>query len=130
MAANNEGVNNKKTQQDFVNFGTPAISPLVVYRNDEGNWNGHADNNSDFHKVMTILQTRCEIYAVGEINGLNFTLLVTDNTLAADAGDDRPGGPNDYEDLDYLENEVLVGCGVGVKIYNGKLRGDSISYNC
>ena len=128
MAANNEGVNNKKTQQHFVNFGTPAISPLVVYRNDEGNWDGHADNNSDFHKVMTILQTRCEIYAVGEINGLNFTLLVADNTLAADAGDDR--APTNDEDLDYLENEVLVGCGVGVQIYNGKLRGDSISYNC
>lgn len=130
MAANNEGVNNKKTQHDFQNFGTPSIHPLVVRYNQVGDWTGHENNDSEFHKVMTILQTRCEIYGVGEVDGDYFTLLVVDNTLAADAGDDRPGGANNYEDLDYLQAEVLAGCGVDVRIYNGKLRGDGITYNC
>jgi hypothetical protein len=127
MAANAEGVNNKKTQHDFVNFGTPAIHPLVVVRNDEGDFTGHADNNSDFHKVMTILQTRMEIYAVGAVSGTTFTLMVVDNTLAADAGNER--APTSVPDLDYLQNEVLAGCGVGVRIYNGKIVGSGISYD-
>jgi hypothetical protein len=126
MANNGQGVNYKKTQHDFVNFGTPAIHPLVVVRND-GDFSGHANNDSDFHKVMAILQTRMEIYAVGEVSGTTFTLMVVDNTLAADAGNDR--APTTIPDLDYLQNEVSAGCGIGVRIYNGKIIGSNISYD-
>jgi hypothetical protein len=127
MANNGQGVNYKKTQHDFVNFGTPAIHPLVVVRNDEGDFTGHADNDSDFHKVMAILQTRMEIYAVGAVSGTTFTLMVVDNTLAADDGNER--APTSTPDLDFLQNEVSNGCGIGVRIYNGKISGTSINYD-
>lgn len=126
MANNGQGVNYKKTQQDFVNFGTPAIHPLVIDKS-SGNWDNPEDNDSDFHKVMTILQTRMEIYAVGQINADKFTLLVVDNTLAADDGNER--APTTVPDLDYLQNEVVNGCGVAVRIYNGKIVGTGIQYD-
>ena len=127
MANNLQGVNYKKTQQDFVNFGTPAIHPLVVLHQ-TGSWTNPENNDSEFHKVMTILQTRMEIYAVGQVSGNAFTLLVVDGTLAADSGDDR--APNNYEDLDYLASEISSGCGVSVRIFNGKIEGTNISYDC
>ena len=131
MANNGQGVNYKKTQDDFNNFGTPAIYPLVIERVDAGNFNNPRDNDSDFHKVMAVLQTRMEIYSVGQVEGGNFTVLVNWNTLAQDAtASENTGSPNvDAGDLDYLQTEVFNATGVDLRIYHGKIVGTEIDYN-
>jgi hypothetical protein len=132
MAANNEGVNNKKSTHDTFNYGTPNIYPLVITRTDEGNFTGHELNNSDFHKVLNYMQTRgVEIYGIGEVSGTQFTVLVNWNTLAQDNTDDENlGYPNIADgDLDYLENEISNALGISVTIYHGKIVADDIGYN-
>lgn len=122
------GANARKTQHDTFNYGTPGISPLVVQRLDEGDFSNSGNANSDFHKVMAVIQTRAEIYGIGRIGGNFFTLLVRDDTLAADDGDDR--APNITEDLDYLEDEVFNATGIDCNIENGKIVSDGIDYDC
>jgi hypothetical protein len=67
------GQNNQKVTEDTFNYGTPRVYPLVINRNDEGNWAGYADSGSDFFKVINYLQGRgVEIYGIGEVSGTGF----------------------------------------------------------
>jgi hypothetical protein len=125
------GANARKTTHATFNYGTPNIFPLVITRDDEGDWTGYASAGSDFHKVMTVIQTRAELYGIGEVNNNQFTILVNWNTLAQDA---TPSENADYPqttdgDLDYLEAEVLAATGITVTIYHGKIEEDDIEYN-
>lgn len=131
MPDNGQGVNNKKTQHDFQNFGTPAIYPLVIERTDEGDFTGYELNNSDFHKVMTVLQSRCEVYGVGEVENARFTIFVNWNTLAQDgAASENTGSPQvDTGDLDYLQTEIFAATGVDVRVWHGKVVGSEIDFN-
>lgn len=129
MAANNEGVNNKKSAHDTFNYGTPRVYPLVIRRNDEGSFNGHADNNSDFHKVLNYLQGRgVEIYGVGQISGNLVTILTNWGNVPKDNGDNQE--PDDTSDIDLLRVEILAGTGIGVDVWYGKIQGSNISYDC
>ena len=132
MANSGQGVNNKKVTHDTFNYGTPEVYPLVINRNDEGDWTGFADNNSDFHKVLNYMQGRgVEIYGIGEVSGNYFTVFVNWNTLAQDStADENLGYPNIADgDLDYLENEISDNLSIGVNIWHGKVRADDIVYN-
>lgn len=122
------GYNSNIARTDKFDFGTPQIYPLVVNRNDEGDWTGSNLPDSDYFKVLRTIQNRAEIYGVGEISGTMFTLLVRWYTLAQDSGDSFE--PNDEDDLGYLEQEISDSCGVGVNVWAGKIQGDNISYNC
>lgn len=125
------GANNRKTTHGTFNYGTPKIYPLVLEREDAGNFTGHADANSDFHKVMAVIQTRAEIYGIGEVENARFTILVNWNTLAQDAtASENTGEPNaDAGDLDYLQTEIFNATGVDVRVYHGKFVGSEIDYN-
>lgn len=125
------GANNRKTVHDTFNYGTPVIYPLVVQRTDEGDWSGHASAGSDFHKVMSVIQTRAEIYGIGEVEGTGFTILVNWNTLAQDAtASENTGEPEvDNGDLDYLQTEIFNATGVDVRVYHGKIVGTEIDFN-
>ena len=125
------GANAKKTTHNTFNYGTPKIYPLVITRTDEGDWTGYANSDSDFHKVMTVIQTRAEIYGIGEVSGTQFSILVNWNTLAQDdTASENTGEPDvDNGDLDYLENEISNLTGIFVTIYHGKIVGDDINYN-
>ena len=125
------GANTRKTTHDTFNYGTPRIYPLVVTRTDEGDWTNFANSGSDFHKVMAVIQTRAEIYGIGEISGTQFSILVNWNTLAQDNDPDENTGEPDVDvgDLDYLETEIDDATGIAVTIYHGKIVGDDIDYN-
>jgi hypothetical protein len=125
------GANTRKTTEATFNYGTPNIYPLVITRTDESDWTGYADSNSDFHKVMTVIQSRAEIYGIGEVSGTQFTILVKWNTLAQDdTASENTGYPQVVSgDLDYLETEVNDATGITVTIYHGKIEADDISYN-
>jgi hypothetical protein len=124
-------INARKTAHDTFNYGTPAIYPLVIIRQDAGNFNNPSDNNSDFHKVMTVIQTKAEVYGIGEISGGSFTVLVHWNTLPQDStANENTGSPQIINgDLDYLATEINDIHGISVKVWHGKLQGSSLVYN-
>jgi hypothetical protein len=123
--------NTRKTAHDTFNYGTPVIYPLVVIRTDAGNFNNPGDSNSDFHKVMTVIQTKAEVYGIGEISGNSFTVLVNWNTLPQDStANENTGSPQITNgDLDYLATEINNIHGIALKVWHGKLRGSSLVYN-
>jgi hypothetical protein len=125
------GANSRKTKHSTFDYGTPKIYPLVVIRNDEGDWTDHQLSNSDFHKVIAVMQTRGEIYGIGDVSGANFTVLVNWNTQAQDTTVSENASEPEIEDgdLDRLEDEVNAATGIGVNIYHAKIVGNSISYN-
>jgi len=121
------GANSRKFGNDTFRFGTRNISPLVItvgsneFANDQ-------NSNSDFYKVMAVVQSRCEIFGIGNVTDSDAVIFVADDTLYADAGDEP--APNDQESLDLLEAEVLAATGITVSIYNGKVSSDDINYDC
>ena len=121
------GGNSRKFGNDTFRFGTRNISPLVItvgsneFANDQ-------NSNSDFYKVMAVVQSRCEIFGIGNVTNNDAVIFVADDTLYADAGDEP--APNDQESLDLLEAEVLAATGITVSIYNGKVSSDDINYDC
>ena len=124
------GANSRKTKHDTFNYGTPKIYPLVISRTDEGNFTGHASANSDFHKVVAAIQTRAEIYGIGEVETTYFTILVNWNTLAQDdLASENTGEPEVLAgDLDYLEDEIFDATGITVQVFHGKIVGSEIDF--
>jgi hypothetical protein len=128
MANSGQGVNNKKVTHDTFNYGTPEVYPLVINRNDEGDWTGFADNNSDFHKVLNYMQGRgVEIYGIGEVSGSVFTILTNWGKVPKDEGNSQE--PNDTSDIDLLQDEIDDLLSIGVNVFYGKIRGGDIIFN-
>ncbi len=122
------GQNAQKATHDTFNYGTPRVYPLVIVRNDEGDWTGYADSGSDFFKVLNYLQGRgVEIYGVGEVSGNVFTVLVNWEKMPKDAGEDDPDVATE---LGLFEDEVNALLGIGCNFEYGKIIGGNISYNC
>jgi hypothetical protein len=122
------GLNTRKMKHDTFNYGTPRIYPLVIVRNDEGDWTGYADSGSDFFKVLNYLQGRgVEIYGIGDVIGNTFTILTNWGNVPKDDGNDPE--PNDSSDIDLLMDEISNLLSIGVNVYYGKIRGGDISYD-
>jgi hypothetical protein len=122
------GQNNQKVTEDTFNYGTPEVYPLVINRNDEGDWTGYADSGSDFFKVINYLQGRgVEIYGIGEVSGTVFTILTNWGKVPKDEGNSQE--PNDTSDIDLLMDEISDLLSIGVNVYYGKIRGGDIIYN-
>jgi hypothetical protein len=123
------GGNTRKTKHDTFNYGTPRIYPLVIIRTDEGDWTGHADSDSDFHKVINYLQGRgVEIYGIGDVSGTNVSIFVNWEKTPKDDGDDQE--PNDNDDIDLFENEISTLLSIGVNIEYGKIIGGALANDC
>jgi hypothetical protein len=122
------GQNARKIKEDTFNYGTPAVYPLVIERNDEGDWTGDADSGSDFYKVVNYLQGRgVEIYGIGEISGTRFTILTNWEKVPKDAGNSQE--PDDSSDIDLLQDEISSELSIGVRVFYGKIRGGDIIFN-
>jgi hypothetical protein len=123
------GQNNQKVTHDTFNYGTPRIYPLVIIRNDEGDWTGYADSGSDFFKVINYLQGRgVEIYGIGEVSGSQFSIFVNWEKTPKDDGDDQE--PNANDDIDLFEDEISTLLSIGVNIEYGKIIGGNLSNDC
>jgi hypothetical protein len=123
------GRNAQKITHDTFNYGTPRIYPLVIIRNDEGDWTGYADSGSDFFKVVNYLQGRgVEIYGIGEVDGSQFSIFVNWEKTPKDAEDDQE--PNDNDDIDLFEDEIQDLLSIGVNIEYGKIIGGALANDC
>jgi hypothetical protein len=122
------GRNAQKITHDTFNYGTPRIYPLVINRTDEGDWDGYAESGSDFFKVLNYLQGRgVEIYGVGEVSGTYFTILTNWGNVPKDANDTQE--PDEYADIDLLQNEISTLLNIDVKVWYAKIVGDDIHYD-
>jgi hypothetical protein len=123
------GRNAQKIKHDTFNYGTPRIYPLVIIRNDEGDWTGYADSGSDFFKVVNYLQGRgVEIYGIGEVDGSQFSIFVNWEKTPKDAEDDQE--PNANDDIDLFEDEIQDLLSIGVNIEYGKIIGGALANDC
>jgi hypothetical protein len=120
------GANSRKFGNQTFQFGTRNISPLVIY-SDAGDFANDQDSNSNFYKVMSVVQSRCEIFGIGNVTNTYATLFVADDTLYADEGNSR--APNDSSDIDLLQDEISAATGLDISVYNGIVTGDDISYD-
>ena len=120
------GANSRKFGHDTFSFGTRNISPLVLVASG-GEFASDQSSNSDFYKVMQVVQSRCEIFGIGEVGNTQATLFVADDTLYADEGDER--APTSTPDIDLLQAEILAATGLTVRVYNGKVDADDIDYD-
>jgi len=120
------GSNSRKFGHRTFSFGTRNISPLVLY-SAASDFADSQDSNSSFYKVMNVVQGRCEIYGIGRVVDDYATIFVADDTLYADEGDDR--APNNDEDIDLLEAEILAATGLTVKVYNGTVVSENIEFD-
>lgn len=120
------GANSRKFGNQTFRFGTRNISPLVIF-SAAGDFANDQNSDSNFYKVMGVVQSRCEIFGIGNVTDNYATLFVADDTLYADDGDTR--APNDGADIDLLQAEILAATGLTVRVYNGIVTADVISYN-
>jgi hypothetical protein len=121
------GSNNRQSKHDTFNYGTPRVYPLVLVHGTS--WNGHADANSDFHKVINYLQGRgVEIYGIGQVSGSIVSILVNWEKVPKDANDNQE--PDDTSDIDLLQNEINSLLGINCRVWYGKIQGNNISYDC
>jgi len=122
------GRNAQKITHDTFNYGTPRIYPLVIQRYDEGDWTGYADSGSDFFKVLNYLQGRgVEIYGVGEVSGVYFTILVNWDKMPKDSNDTQE--PDIGTEIALFEDEVNSLLGIGCNFEYAKIVGDTLVYN-
>jgi hypothetical protein len=120
------GANSRKFGEDTFRFGTRNISPLVIEASG-GEFNNAQFSNSDFYKVMSVVQSRCEIFGIGDSSSTQVTLFVADDTLYADAGNEQ--APTTVPDIDLLQAEILAATGITVRVYNGKIVNDDVRYD-
>jgi hypothetical protein len=120
------GANSRKFGEDTFRFGTRNISPLVIVASG-GEFANAQNSNSNFYKVMTVVQSRCEIFGIGDASTTQVTLFVADDTLYADEGNAR--APTTIPDIDLLQDEIFAATGITVNVYNGKIENDDVNYN-
>jgi hypothetical protein len=120
------GANSRKFGVNTFRFGTRNISPLVLVANG-GEFANDQSSNSDFYKVMLVVQSRCEIFGIGEVGNTQATLFVADDTLYADPGNAQ--APTSIPDIDLLQDEIFAATGITVRVYNGKIVNDDVSYD-
>ena len=120
------GANSRKFGVNTFRFGTRNISPLVLVASG-GEFANDQSSNSDFYKVMLVVQSRCEIFGIGEVGNTQATLFVADDTLYADPGNAQ--APTSIPDIDLLQDEIFAATGITVRVYNGKIVNDDVSYD-
>jgi len=121
------GTNSRKFGHDTFSFGTRNISPLVLIGDAGNEFTNDQSSNSNFYKVMLVVQGRCEIFGIGEVSNSQATLFVADDTLYADEGNQR--APTTVPDIDLLQAEIFAATGLTIRVYNGKIVNDDVSYN-
>lgn len=86
----------------------------------------YADSNSIYHKAVMALQTKLELYGVGEPNGSWFTVIASAKTAPFAEGE-RNADKNVNTILRDLLESVIDS---NITVFNTRLNGDTLENNC
>jgi hypothetical protein len=121
------GVNTRKvTPTD--QLGTRRLAYLMLEITDLES--GYTDSNSTYSKAIRFVQQNAEIYSAGLPNGNVALLLVNADSLPETTNPDHPSRINDGTSrCTYLE-DVLDNSGISATVWNVRLNGDNLTYDC
>lgn len=89
----------------------------------------YTDSNSNFSKLMSIIQQRIEVYGVGQPSSNNVTIVTTKDSLAMTPAEEADPG----DDVDVIKNTIEAESAIfsNVNVYWGsKIEGWSIENDC
>lgn len=117
---------NYEKAQATSQLGTRQQTYFVIDMNTDVTTN-YTDPSSLYAKAIKAIQTKVELYSVSIPSGQNFTITCATDTLATDnPGDiDTNQGRNGI-----LEAAIDDACGTSCAVWNARLRGSNIEYDC
>lgn len=129
------GANARKTLADESRFGTPDLTLLVididnneetsVYFADEGNEDTALESNSALFQALQALQTRVELYKVGQVDSDKVSVIVRASSVPLSAGEALEDGDTNA----ILSAELSAAMGVPIEVWHAELDGDDIDYD-
>jgi len=129
------GNNTRKTLADESRLGTPDLTLLIIIINNtetsvyftdgEGDESAAVAGNSTLFKALQALQTRCEIYKVGQVDDAAVSVLVRATSVPLASDEELEDG--DTNSL--LSSELSAALGVDVDVWHGELDGSSVDYD-
>lgn len=96
-----------------------------VYFSGEG---GEADalvSNSALFQALQALQTRVELYKVGQVDSTEVTVIVRASSVPLSAGEELEDGDTNA----ILSAELSAAMGVPIEVWHAELDGDDIDYD-
>jgi hypothetical protein len=129
------GDNARKTLADESRFGTPDLTVLLIdINNDEESSvfftgeGGEADAtepNSTLFKTLQALQTRVELYKVGQVDSSQVSVIVRGSSVPLTGDEELEDG----DENTILSAELSAALGVDVSVWHAELDGDDIDYD-
>jgi hypothetical protein len=129
------GANARKTVADESRFGTPDLTLLIidinndeetsVYFADEGDESTALEPNSTLFKALQALQTRVELYKVGQVDSSEVTVIVRSSSVPLTGDEELEDGDTNS----ILSAELSTALGVDVDVWHAELDGNDIDYD-
>jgi hypothetical protein len=109
-------------------LGTRKLAYLIV--DASGLDSNYENNNSLYSQVVRLIAQNVELYSAGVPSGNQVMLIVNADSMPETTNPDHPSRINDgLTTNDYL-TERLTNSGLTATVYNARLQGDSITYDC
>jgi hypothetical protein len=109
-------------------LGTRKLAYLIVSAS--GLDSNYEDNNSLYSQVVRLIAQNVELYSAGVPSGNQVMLIVNADSMPETTNPDHPSRINDgVTTNDYL-TERLTNSGLTATVYNARLQGDGITYDC
>jgi hypothetical protein len=129
------GANARKTLADESRFGTPDLTVLLLDINNdeetsvyfalEGDESTALESNSTLFKALQALQTRVEIYKVGQVDSSQVSVIVRSSSVPLSAGEELEDGDTNA----ILSALLSTALEVDVDVWHAELDGDDIDYD-
>lgn len=122
MASNNAKIHGATSPQS--NFATRKLAFVAIDMNTDVETD--ADQlGSLYQKAVQGIQQIAEIYALGQPNGSYFTVVLSEDTLPYDDGEENADGGRNTP----LETAINSATGASCNAWNASLNGDSLNYD-
>jgi hypothetical protein len=130
------GANTRKTLTDESRFGTPDLTLLVIdidndetssvyFTDGEGDEDTALESDSTLFKALQALQTRVELYKVGQVDNTEVSVFVRSSSVPLSAGEELEDGDTNA----ILSALLSAALGVSVEVWHAELDGDDIDYD-
>lgn len=130
------GANARRTLADESRFGTPDLTLLIIdinndeetsvyFTDGEGGESAASEYNSTLFKTLQALQTRCEIYKVGQVDDVQVGVFVRGSSVPLTGNEELEDGNTNS----LLSSELSTALDVDVNVWHAELDGNDIDYD-